>query len=339
MGRGLSRAAKDALSTSPAVNGAQSTLVEFYALKAQLPLPYQQVLDAVEQEQRARQYAPGSLAVGMLDQMTFGVPLGFYGLAVGTGQGVQSLAQGKYEQAVRELAPAAVLVALYAGGKGAAWLSEARAGPGVGARALSGLEVMAARVRSLQEGAQQVQGLLGEEGLRELAGYIRARREAGRLVAAGGMDAALALHEARGDVALAQAMLSKVHPEATGTSTGKGRSEVVSGETLATLAAWVDERAGLTQEVMQAKLAAAELEATSSRLPMDVKVLEKQRPSSGCPAARGPGQSRWNQYVTYYEGRLKELREGTATRDRCAGTRTRRCGDGSPEGWTSSAPW
>ena len=41
VGRGLSRAAKDALSTSPAVNGAQSTLMEFYALKAQLPPPYQ----------------------------------------------------------------------------------------------------------------------------------------------------------------------------------------------------------------------------------------------------------------------------------------------------------
>ena len=151
----------------------------------------------------------------MLDHMTFGVPLGFYGLVAGTGQGVQSLTQGKYEQAVRELAPAAVLVAFYAGGRSAAWLAEARVGPGAGVWALSGLEAMEARVKHLQDGARQVRGLLSEEGLRELAGYIRARREAGRWVAAGGMDAALALHEARGDVAQAQAMLSKARPGAT----------------------------------------------------------------------------------------------------------------------------
>ncbi len=34
--------------------------------------------------------------------------------------------QGQYEQATRELAPAALLVSLYAGGKGVRYLSETR---------------------------------------------------------------------------------------------------------------------------------------------------------------------------------------------------------------------
>ncbi|MFY0576779.1 hypothetical protein ACN28S_22770 [Cystobacter fuscus] len=52
----------------------------------------------------------------------------------------------------------------------------------------------------------------GEEGLRELARYIQASREAGRFVAVGGMDAALALYEARGEVAKARPLMSKAGP-------------------------------------------------------------------------------------------------------------------------------
>ncbi|MFY0583509.1 hypothetical protein ACN28S_62690 [Cystobacter fuscus] len=59
-------------------------------------------------------------AVGLLDHMTFGVPLGFYSLVAGTGHGAYALGQGRYEQAVRELTPAVLLVTVYAGGKGRA---------------------------------------------------------------------------------------------------------------------------------------------------------------------------------------------------------------------------
>ena len=330
VGRGLSRAAQDALSTSPMVNGAQSTLMELATLEAQLPPPYQQALYAADREQLARRFSAGNLTVGFLDHMTFGVPLGFYGLVAGTGQGVQSLTQGKYEQSVRELAPAAVLVALYAGGRSAAWLSETRAGPWTP----GGLEVLTSRVKNLGDMARQVRGLLGEEGMRELADSIRASREAGRWVAVGGMDAALALHEARGDVAQAQAMLSKARPGATGTSTGKGSTRGASGaeagvaneaarpslrqggigEQPTTLAAWVDEGAGLTREVVQAKLAAAEAEATSPRLSKDVAVLERQRPSHDAPPPEAKDNPRWSEYVAYYERRLVELKEGKAAK-------------------------
>ena len=332
VGRGLDRAARDALSTSPMVNGLQSTLMEFYELKAQLPPPYQQALDDVEHAQREHYFSGGHLTLGFLDHMTFGVPMGVYSLAAGTTQGVQSLARGRYEEAVRELAPLAVLVALSAGGKGEAWLSEERGLPGVGPRGLRAGAVLESRLSGLQERVRQVRELLGEQGLHELAAYIRARREAGRLVAVGGMDAALALHEARGDVGQAQAMLSKARPGATGTSTGKGGTRGVSQEGAAregetarplveqsgsagrpgTLAAWVDEGAGLTREVVQAKLAAAELESPSQRLSTDVSVLEKQRPSLEAPPPKAQGNPRWSEYVTYYEKRMVELKEGKA---------------------------
>jgi hypothetical protein len=219
VGRGLSRAAKDALSTSPVVNGAQSTLMALHALKARLPPPYQRALDAVEHEQLAWRFSAGPLAVGVVDHMTFGVPLGFYGLVAGTGQGAHSLVRGRCE-------------------------------------------------------------------------------------------------------------LSRARPEATGSSTGGGNTKGASAaneaarpllkqggvERPTTLAAWVDERAGLTREVVQAKLAAAELEASSPRLPKDVAVLEKQRPSLDASPPEAQGNPRWSEYVAYYERRLAEIKEGKAAK-------------------------
>ena len=74
----------------------------------------------------AEHFAPGHVALGAFDHLTFGVPLGFYYLAAGTAHGLGTLTQGQYEQATRELAPAALLVALYAGGKGARYLAPRR---------------------------------------------------------------------------------------------------------------------------------------------------------------------------------------------------------------------
>ena len=332
VGRGLSHAAQDALSTSPLVNGAQSTLMEFYALKAQLPPPYQQALDAVEGAQRDQQFSAGSLTVGILDHMTFGVPLGLYGLVAGTGHGTYVLAQGKYEQAVRELAPAALLVVLYAGDKSATWFSEGREGLGVGTRVLSGLEVMESRVKRLQDMTRQVRGRLSEEGVAELAGYIRASREAGRWVAVGGMDAALALHETRGNVAEAQVLMSRARPGATGASVQGGGAKTSPeaeaprpGETARPtakqghllkppegLASLVDEQAGLTREVVETRLVQVELEATGPRLPANVAVLEQARPALDAPPPGAEANPRWGEYVAYREKRLAELKEGRA---------------------------
>ncbi|WP_071902538.1 hypothetical protein [Cystobacter ferrugineus] len=308
LGRGLARAGKDALATIPLVEGVSSRLMELQALKEQLPTPYQWALDAVERAQLERRFSPGPVLLGTVDHMTFGVPLGFYGLVAGTGHGAYELSQGRYEQAVRELAPAALVVTLYAGGKGARWLSEPHGVSGVGTRVGSGLEVLESRARGLQEMARRLEDLLGVEGMREVFGHIRASREAGRLVAVGGVDAALALREARGNVLQAQAMMARARPGATGASAARSGT----GTGLGGLASLVDEGAGLTREVVEARLELAELEAPGPRLTRDVAVLEKQRPALSAPPLGAEGNPRWGEYVAYYEKRLGDIQQGKA---------------------------
>ncbi|MFY0575265.1 HNH endonuclease [Cystobacter fuscus] len=201
--RGLGRAARDALATSPMSDGGRYR--ELSARWKQLPAPYQEAAHEVERALALRHFSPGSVAVGSFDAVTFGVPLGFYYLVLGTGQGVASLSRGQYEQATRELAPALLLGALYAGGRGPRVLSKPR-------------------LAALKERVWQLEARLGVEGLRALARDIQASREAGRFVAVGGVDAAVALGEARGDVARAQAMMARARPEATGSPAGKGAS-------------------------------------------------------------------------------------------------------------------
>ncbi len=182
--RGLGRAARDVLSTSQASDGLR--YMEMAERRGQLPAPYQDALHEVEVELARRHFAPGSVAVGSLDAATFGVPLGFFYLVVGTGEGLSSLSRGEYEQATRELAPAALVVGVYAGGRGVRALGEAR-----------GLGRVEARLSLLRELGRQWEARLGVEGARELLRDIRARREAAHFVALGGADAALALREAR----------------------------------------------------------------------------------------------------------------------------------------------
>ncbi|WP_257448249.1 hypothetical protein [Archangium lipolyticum] len=330
--RGLGRAARDALSTSLGSDGSRYT--ELSARRAQLPPPYQQALHEVERALALRHFSAGNVAVGTFDAMTFGVPLGFYYLAAGTGQGAYSLSQGHYEQATRELTPALLLGTLYAGGKGLRALSEARGATGVGAHRLNGLQAMELRLRVLEGMARQLEAQLGVDRLRELARNIRARREVGRFVAVGGVDAVLALREARGNVARAQALMSKARPGATGSSAARrgadmGPGELTTGaddaarpaltragvtERAGGLASLVDEQAGLTREVVEARLALVEFESTGPRLPRNVAVLEKQRPSVEAPPPGAESNPRWPEYVAYYEKRLEQVRQGTAVK-------------------------
>jgi hypothetical protein len=296
--RGLGRAARDALSSTPVSDGAR--YLELSAMRAQLPVPYQRALDERERAWMGRHFSPDHVALGSFDALTFGVPLGLHGLVLGTGDGVRALARGEYERAARELAPAVLLVSLYAGGKAlrAAPGSEATGGPGLSAPE---------RLQVLRELARAWEERLGVEGVRQLADEIRARGEAGRFVAVGGAEAAVALHEARGDVGRAQAWLSQARePRSSGALVGGGGTGTLLGE----LAAWVDEGTGLTAEVVEAKLAGAEREATGPRLSTHVAVLEVRRPLLASPPPGAEGHPRWSEYVAYYEKRLGELQRG-----------------------------
>jgi hypothetical protein len=120
--RGLGHAATDALNTSAASDGGRYLRMTQQA--KQLPPPYQDAIEQVERELMREHFSASNMALGSVDQLTFGVPLGFYHLVAGTAHGAQVLRQGQYEQATRELAPAALLAVLYAGGKGSRYLAE-----------------------------------------------------------------------------------------------------------------------------------------------------------------------------------------------------------------------
>ncbi|KFA87683.1 hypothetical protein Q664_46200 [Archangium violaceum Cb vi76] len=326
--RGAGRAVSDLLTHEQAKN---AWYTHYSRQRGQLPPSYQEDLDEVEQEAARQHYSAGNVLLGSVDHVTFGVPLGFYYLAAGTGHGLYSLTQGEYEQAIRELTPLTLLATVYVGGKGVRTLYEARGG---GAGLQRGLETVRVRVSLLAERTRELQARLGAgvEGMRELARYIRARREAGRFVAVGGVDAALALYEARGDVARARPLMSKARPGAAGSPPVKSAEGASAGKATAaaddaarpspkqapvaegqgTLASLVDDGVGHTREVVEAKLAAAELEATGPRLPKDVKVLEQHRPALEAPPPEAQGSPRWREYVEYYNKRFKEVESGTA---------------------------
>ena len=240
----------------------------------------------MDRELAWRHFSPESVAVGGFDAMTFGVPLGFAYLAASTGQGLASLSRHEYEQATRELAPATLLVSMYAAGRGLRGL-----GP-------------------LKEWGARWEARWGAEGMRTLLRELRSRREAAFLVAEGGPDAALALHEARGDVAQAQVWLSQDKSRRGTGQTRPAMEQTFGGGRAGGLSALVDEAAGLTREGVEARLAQVEREAGGPRWPANVTVLEQQRASLESPPLGADGNPRWPDYVAYRERRLGELKQG-----------------------------
>ncbi|WP_323389984.1 HNH endonuclease [Myxococcus qinghaiensis] len=211
--RGLGRAGRDMLS-STLVSG-EARYTELMAMRGQMPPPYQAAIDEVEKALMERHYSPGSVSAGAFDSLTFGVPVGFYHLAVGTGHGAYSLAQGKYEQATRELAPAALVVAVYAGGKGARALVESRGG-------LRRLQMPALDAAGMKALMARLEEQFGINAARDLLRYLQASREGALVAAEWGEAGLLALYEARGNPAKAQAVLAEASRES-------GRGPAVRG--------------------------------------------------------------------------------------------------------------
>ncbi|QRO00860.1 hypothetical protein JRI60_18415 [Archangium violaceum] len=308
MARGLASAATEALSTSELRQGAVA--LKYSAQRGQLPPPFQEALDEVERAEMQQALSPGSVTLRSFDALTFGVPVGFYNLVAGTCHGVYSLSQGHYEQATRELSAAAVLVGLYAGGKGVRHLAEARGTMGTGRLKPGRLQVPELGFQGLAEVVERLWERLGGEGLRELARYIQARREAALFVHEGGESAAIALYEARGDVAKAQVWLSEARPQRAGPTPARAGI----GEGLGGVASLVDEVAVHGREVVEAKLAWAEFDSTGPRLSGDVAVLEKQRPLVDAPPLGTQVDALWREYVAYWKNRLVELKQGKAVK-------------------------
>jgi hypothetical protein len=301
--RGLGRAADDVRASIPVVGGLRGVEASF--LPAQLPPPYQDAYQEVENAQFLGAFAPSNVALASFDSFTFGVPLGFYHLVAGTAQGGVSLAKGEYEEATRQLAPAALMVGLYAGGKGARALREA----GVSRLERARLQAVVSRVESLKAVLERLEGRVGESVVGELARYLQQDRDAAILVAEWGEVGALALHEARGNAVQAQATLAARYrepPSAASTGSGSGRKG-------GTRPAMPPEAAGLPAEVAEAKFKQLEAEFPGERLSMDVEELTKHREALRRAApAEVTAEPLWADYVAYLETRAAEITKGIA---------------------------
>ncbi|QAT83444.1 hypothetical protein EJ065_1846 [Corallococcus coralloides] len=349
--RGLGRAGRDILSSSLVSGEARYT--ELMARRGHMPTPYQSAIEEVERALLERHYSPGSVSAGAFDSLTFGVPVGFYHLAVGTGHGAYSLAQGKYEQATRELAPAALAVAVYAGGKGARALVESRGG-------LRRLQMPALDVAGMKALLARLEEQVGINAARDLLRYLQASREGALLAAEWGEAGLLALYEARGNPAKAQAVLmetaSREAAQAVATRGSAGKrpvnldlfeqnAEVSAAEAQA--ASRESSKAATTREganreparssakrqqfdnldlfaqdakvgaaeAAKAKLFLAELESQGPRLPKDAKLLKQMAPKlEEPPPGVEKGAPLWQEYVAYRKRRLKEIQDGDAVK-------------------------
>ncbi|NNC22477.1 hypothetical protein HJC22_43075, partial [Corallococcus exiguus] len=259
----------------------------------------------VENAQLLGAFAPGNVALASFDSLTFGVPLGFYHLAAGTAQGGVSLAKGEYEEATRQLAPAALMVGLYAGGKGARALREA----GVSRLERARLQAVVSRVESLKAVLERLEARVGESVVGELARYLQQDRDAAILVAEWGEAGALALHETRGNVVQAQASLAvryREPPSAASTGGGAGRR----GGTRPSVP---PEAAGLPAEVAEAKFKQLEAEFPGERLSMNVAELSRHREALRRAApSEITAKPLWADYVAYLETRAAEITKGIA---------------------------
>ncbi|QAT88244.1 hypothetical protein EJ065_6719 [Corallococcus coralloides] len=124
-----------------------------------------------------------------------------------------------------------------------------------------------------------------------------------------GEAGALALYEARGNVAQAQATLAVRHREPpSSASTGGG-----SGRAGGPRPSVPPEAAGLPTEVAEAKFKQWEAEFPGERLPMDVADLTRHRQAlrEAVPAA-ATAQPLWADYVAYLETRAAEIKQGIA---------------------------
>ncbi|MFP2896575.1 hypothetical protein [Corallococcus sp. 4LFB] len=293
----------DVAASIPLVGGSRS--IDASALPAQLPPPYQDAYREVENAQFLGAFAPSNVALASFDSLTFGVPLGFYHLVAGTAQGSVSLAKGEYEEATRQLAPAALMVGLYAGGKGARALREA----GISRLERARLQAAVSSVESLKAVLERLEAQIGESGVGELARYLQQSGESARLVAEWGEAGALALHETRGNVAQAQAALAvryREPPSAASTGGGSGRKG-------GTRPSMPPEAAGLPAEVAEAKFKQLEAEFPGERLSMDVAELTKHREALRRAApAEVIAEPLWADYVAYLETRAAELKQRIA---------------------------
>ncbi|WP_228557108.1 hypothetical protein [Myxococcus sp. AB025B] len=158
---------------------------------------------------------------------------------------------------------------------------------------------------------KELEEQFGPSAVREVFALLRGEREVARFAAVEGPAGVIALHEARGNLPKAQALLAERYREPASASAARGGVEKrISGRP-----SLPPEAAGIPVEVAEAKLRQAEAEAGGARLPMDAGLLEKHR--LALQKAVPPGaevHALWPDYLAYLERRTAEIGQRQATK-------------------------
>lgn len=215
---GIAGFVADALSSSELANFGKS--LRFNGEVGSLPKPYQDVARKVEEASFEQAMTPGDLALGIFDQLTFGVPLGLYGGVTAMFKIPDYVLTGDLDAAGREFVAAAMLLlnvlgmvrgAKVKGPQGPSQFSmPSFKGPinKLQARVAAILRLSGAEPAALDRLVAQ----LGEEGMIRAAKYIQADSQVALFAYQTGEAGVIALAKAGGDLARAKAMLSNRGP-------------------------------------------------------------------------------------------------------------------------------
>jgi hypothetical protein len=233
--RGLGRGFKDFFRSSEIERG--KTATRYYGRKEALPPEYQAILSEIERLEVEQAMTPGNILLGGVDYLTFGIPMGLYGLVAGTVGGVGDLARGDYEKAGYKLTGAVMVLGTYLGVRTYRAATKPKPstttvlGPeGSGQFQIKGFQgpipkevARLGAILELNAQGQAVGGLLisryGQQGVIDLARYVQADSKAAVLVYQRGVPALDALRQTGGDAARASALLGPKPAAAGGAAT------------------------------------------------------------------------------------------------------------------------
>jgi len=234
--RGIGRGLGDIMSTSEAARSGEG--IRAMSMTLDLPSPYQEAVNAVDQAAFMRALSPGNIAFGTLDYATMGLLSAakgvVYDIPKGVASGVGQIAEGHVASGVEQLTGPTIFIV----------------GVVLGVRGFRN----SARMAAMLELTEEVQALygplkarLGAQGIDKVAKWVQSSSEAQILVRQEGAAGIEALYRAQGNVVAARAELAasrtasgnaaSVSAAATaGESTAANASESTAGKGQSTAA-------------------------------------------------------------------------------------------------------
>ena len=222
--RGIGRGLGGMMSTSEAARSGES--IRAMSMTLDLPSPYQDAVNAVDQAAFMRALSPGNIAFGTLDYATMGLLSAakgvVYDIPKGMVSGVGQIAEGHVASGVEQLTgPAIFIVGVILGVRG--FRKSAR---------------MAAMLELTEEGKAlygPLKARLGAQGMDKVAKWVQGSSEAQILVRQEGAAGIEALYRAQGDVVAARAELATSRAASTSAAATAGESTAAgAGESAAT---------------------------------------------------------------------------------------------------------